>query len=46
MSDVSVVVLSWCISVVFVILMGVVDVELGLGCLYSLFTYLYGIQMD
>ena len=46
MSDVSVRVLSWYISVVFGILMEVGDVELGLGFLYSLFTHLYGIHMD
>ena len=46
MSDVSVVVLSWYISVGFVILMEVGDVELSLGCLYYISKYLYGIYMD
>ena len=46
MSDVYVGFLSWYTSVVSVILMGVVDLELGLGCLYSLFTYLYDILID
>ena len=46
MSDVSVGFFSCYISVGFGILMEVGDVELGLGCLYSLFTYLYGKHMD
>ena len=46
MSDVSVGFFSCYISVGFVILMEVGDVELGLGCLYSLFTYLYGKHID
>ena len=44
--DVSVGVLFWYISVVCVIVMEVGDVELGLGYLYYLFIYLYGIPMD
>ena len=46
MSDVSVGVLSWYTSVGFSILMEVVEVELGLVCLYSLFVYLYVIHID
>ena len=46
MSDVSVGVLSWYISVVFGILTEVGYVELCLGLLYSLFTHMYGIHMD
>ena len=45
-SDVSVGVLSWYISVGFVIIMEVGDVELGLGFLYSIFTYMFGMYMD
>ena len=45
-SNVSVGVMSWYIIVGFGILTGVGDMELGLGCLYYLFTYLYGIQVD
>ena len=46
MSDVSVGFFSCYISVGFGILMEVGDMELGLVCLYSLFTYLYGTHMD
>ena len=46
MSDVSEGFFSWYISVGFVISMLVVDVELGIGCMYYLFTYMYGIHMD
>ena len=46
MSYVSVGVMYWYISVVFGILLEVGDLELGMGCLYYLFAYLYGIHMD
>ena len=46
MYDVSVGVMYWFISVGFGILLELGDVELGMGCLYYLFTYLYGIHMD
>ena len=46
MYDVSVGVMYWYISVVFGILLEVGDLELGIGSLYYLFTYLYGIHMD
>ena len=45
MYDESVGVFPRYISVGFGILMEVGDVELGMSCLYFLFTYLYGIQM-
>ena len=46
MYDVSVGVMYWYISVVFGILLEVGDLELGIGCLYYLFAYLYVIHMD